>query len=147
MLPERRLFLTTSNYLTDFSGPHGKYGTISGWRESEYQTQDCQYESFCDEKQLDFHPICLHYDPELRAVFIGCSYGMILGFETKEEFEQEFFKKTFSSRIHGGKVTGIFGDSGRKLLYSIGEDGFLNVVYSASGAKRAGNRDFTPSFS
>ena len=111
-------------------------GSLEVWSRFEEAGVDFVYRRGFS-KRFDSQIICLEMCEKLKMVFAGCDNGYIYGlsFEGLKKVSGEDGKEriggieqVFEDDVHRKRVMGLKVDTGNRLLYSIGEDGFLNVV-------------------
>jgi len=71
--------------------------------------------------------ICCVFDSANDFFGIGCDDGSVHYYQLDRK-KKPFHKPLFEMKIHKKRVMGIAIDPSKKLGYSIGEDGVLNVV-------------------
>ena len=143
LVPERKLFFSVTSdmnafsrvdsYLTNLQMPWDKseeqvllsVGVLEAWLQSKKGMDEYTYERlWC--KNFKSQAICIHYNESLKLVSVGCDNGTVvhLNFDVSSPLK---FKEISEDKVHTKRVMGIWSDTKTKVLYCIGEDGFLKV--------------------
>jgi WD40 repeat protein len=143
LVPEKKLFFSVTSdmnafsrvdsYLTNLSMPWDKgeeqvllsVGVLEAWVQSKKGVEEYTYERlWC--KNFKSQAICIHYNPKLKIVCAGCDNGnlVILRFDIQSPLN---YRDIAEEKVHTKRVMGIWSDTKRKLVFSVGEDGFLKV--------------------
>jgi hypothetical protein len=143
LVPEKKLFFSVTSdmnaisrvdsYLTNLRMPWDKgddqvllsVGILEAWAESKKGREEYTYERLWS-KNFKSQAICTHYNQDLNIIVTGCDNGtvVVISFDSAKPLK---FKEVSEEKVHLKRVMGIWSDTRRKLIYTIGEDGRLKV--------------------
>lgn len=158
LVPQKKLFFSVTSdmsaisrmdsYITNMNMPWDKktdqvllsVGVLEAWLQSKKGMEEYTYERLWH-KNFKSQAICIHYNEDLGLIFAGCDSGEILSlkFNMKSPLK---YKEVLEEKVHAARVMALHSDSKRKLLFSIGEDKFLNVFNLKTNTITAGNNKF-----
>lgn len=124
-VPKKKIFKKQKKKETDDKGRTLYAGDVESWsqKKKDEAFNDYQRLWIIHEKEA---AQCLHWNDELNYLVIGYSGGSItvLAINPKAPLK---YREVIKEKIHKDKVMGIWIDSSRGLMFSIGEDKYLRV--------------------
>lgn len=132
------------SYITNMNMPWDKktdqvllsVGVLEAWLQSKKGMEEYSYERLWH-KNFKSQAICIHYNENLGSIFSGCDNGDIVGLKFNIKSPTKF-KEILNEKVHAKRVMGLFTDTKRQLLFSIGEDKFMNVFNLKTNSLTAG---------
>lgn len=160
LAPKKKLFFSVTSdmsvvsrwdsYITNMNMPWDKQtdqvllsvGCMEAWVQTKKGVDDFNYDRLWH-KNFKSQAICIHYNKKLGMLCTGCDNGeiSILKFDAKSPLK---YKVVMEEKIHQKRVMGIFTDTKRQLLFSIGEDGIMSVYNLRTNSLTAGKPPLTP---
>ena len=143
IVPEKKLFFCVvsdmnpisrvDSYLTNMNMPWDKtkdqvllsVGVLEAWLQTKKGIEEYTYEKLWY-KNFKSQAICIHYNPTLKIICAGCDNGTLvtLSYDVANPLK---YKEVSEEKVHSKRLMGMWSESRRKMIYSIGEDGMLKV--------------------
>lgn len=124
-VPKKKFLKKPKTKKTDQKGRTLYAGDVEGWSQKKSDTEPHSYQRLWTIHQND-PAQCLHWNGELNYLFVGYDGGNILVLKMDPKMPLKY-RQVVKEKVHKDKVMGVYFDSSRGLMFSVGEDKYLRV--------------------
>lgn len=101
-------------------------GVLEAWIQNKKGAEEYNYQRLWH-KNFKSQAICIKWDEELNIVAAGCDNGtlVLLSFNPSSPLK---YREVLNQKIHQARIMGLYIDSKRNLVFTIGEDKYLRCT-------------------
>jgi len=99
---------------------------VEAWLQSKQGLEEYTFDRLWH-KNFNGQGNCIYWDDTLNLIATGCDNGLITILKIDPKSPGKY-KEFFMEKVHKACVTGLYIDSTKELLYSIGEDKQLIIT-------------------